>query len=31
MFGDYHDAAPLSREDQGKSGRKCANYRAGMV
>ena len=31
MFGDYHAAAPLSKEDQAASGRKCAHYRAGMV
>ena len=31
MFGDYHEAATLSKQDQQNSGRKCANYRAGMV
>ena len=30
-FGDYHEAAPLSKESQAASGRKCAHYRAGMV
>jgi len=30
-FGDHQDAAPLSKEDRMKSGRKCANYRAGLV
>ena len=31
MFGDYHEAATLSKQDQQNSGRKCANYRAGML
>jgi hypothetical protein len=29
-FGDYHEAAPLSKEDRAASGRKCAHYRTGM-